>query len=77
VAKQETKDNPDKKIEELKRRVEELCDGQMDVGISDDCPAEMEESFWKYVLVRGSSVDNSLSPVGDGRRVTPGSGFAQ
>jgi hypothetical protein len=47
VAKQ---DNQDKKIEELKRRVEELCDGQTNVGISDDCPAEMEESFWKYVL---------------------------
>jgi hypothetical protein len=43
-------DNRDKRIEDLKRRAEELCDGQMELGKLDDCPAEMEESFWKYVV---------------------------
>ena len=43
-------DNRDKRIEDFKRRAEELCDGQMELGKLDDCPAEMEESFWKYVV---------------------------
>jgi hypothetical protein len=50
VAKPQAEDNQDKRIEDLKRRAEELCDGQMNAGIHDDCPAEMEESFWKYVV---------------------------
>jgi hypothetical protein len=50
VARQKAEDNQDKRIEDLKRRAEELCDGQMKLGISDDCPAETEESFWKYVV---------------------------
>ena len=40
----------DKRIEDLKRRAEELSDGQMTLGIEDNCPAEMEESFLKYVV---------------------------
>ena len=50
MARPEAKDNRDKKIEDLKRRAEELCDGQMELGGLDDCPAEMEESFWKHVV---------------------------
>jgi hypothetical protein len=50
VARPEAKDNRDKKIEDLKRRAEELCDGQMELGRLDDCPAETEESFWKHVV---------------------------
>jgi hypothetical protein len=50
VARQEAEDDRDKRIEDLKRRAEELCDGQMKVGSLDDCPAETEESFWKYVV---------------------------
>ena len=46
----EAKDNPDKRIEDLKRRAAELCDDQMELGKLDDCPPEMEESFWKYVV---------------------------
>lgn len=38
-----------KKIEDLKRHVEQLCGGQMTTGKLDDCSAEMEEAFWKYV----------------------------
>jgi hypothetical protein len=35
----------------LKRRAEELCGGQMEVGDPlDDYPAEVEESFWKHVV---------------------------
>jgi hypothetical protein len=50
VARPEADDEQDQRIEELKRRAEELCDGQMEVGTLDDCPAEIEESFWKYVV---------------------------
>jgi hypothetical protein len=50
VASSEAKDNPDKRIEDLKRRAEQLCDGQMELGGMDDCPAELEESFWKHVV---------------------------
>ena len=50
MAKPEAEDDRDKRIEDLKRRAEELCDGQMEVSSLDDCPAEMEESFWKHVV---------------------------
>lgn len=45
---------PEDKIEALKRRAEELCGGQMEVGELDDypseVPAEVEEGFWKHVV---------------------------
>jgi hypothetical protein len=45
---------PEDKIEALKRRAEELCGGQMEVGSLDDypaeVPAEVEEGFWKHVV---------------------------
>ena len=50
MAKPEAEDDRDKRIEDLKRRAEELCDGQMEASSLDDCPAEMEESFWKHVV---------------------------
>jgi hypothetical protein len=50
VTRPEAEDNQDKRIEDLKRRAEELCDGQMKLGTLDDCPAETEESFWKHVV---------------------------
>jgi hypothetical protein len=50
VTRPKPEDNRDKRIEDLKRRAEELCDGQMELGKLDDCPAEMEESFWKHVV---------------------------
>ena len=50
MARQDAEDQRDKRIEDLKRRAEELSDGQMEVGGLDDCPAEMEESFWKHVV---------------------------
>jgi hypothetical protein len=50
VAKPEDNDDLDTRIEELKRRAEELSGGEMQVGEMDDCPAEMEESFWKHVV---------------------------
>ena len=50
MARPEAKDDRDKRIEDLKCRAEELCDGQMELGILDDCPAEMEESFWKHIV---------------------------
>jgi hypothetical protein len=43
--------SPEDRIEDLKRRAEELCGGQMEVGsLDDDYPAETEEAFWKYVV---------------------------
>jgi hypothetical protein len=45
---------PEERIEALKRRAEELCGGQMEVGSLDDypseAPAEVEEAFWKHVV---------------------------
>lgn len=46
----EREDDRDKRIEELKRHVEELSDGQMEVGGLDDCSSETEESFLKYIV---------------------------
>ncbi|HET9743357.1 MAG TPA: hypothetical protein VFQ00_11460 [Terriglobales bacterium] len=50
MAKHEHEDDQDKRIEDLKRRAEELSDGQMEVRELDDCPAEVEESFWKHIV---------------------------
>jgi hypothetical protein len=50
VAKRDAEDDQDKRIEELKRRAEELSDGQMEVTMLDDCPADVEEAFWKHVV---------------------------
>jgi hypothetical protein len=41
---------PEKSVDDLKRRAEELTGGQMEIGGLDDCPAEVEEGFWKYVV---------------------------
>jgi hypothetical protein len=41
---------PEKRIDDLKRRAEELTGGQMEIGGLGDCPAEVEEGFWKYVV---------------------------
>jgi hypothetical protein len=38
------------RIEALKRRAEELCGDEMNAETMDDCPAELEEAFWKYVV---------------------------
>ena len=48
------KGTPEQRIEDLKRRAEELSGGQMRVGTLDDYPAEVpeevEEGFWKHVV---------------------------
>ncbi|HET9284711.1 MAG TPA: hypothetical protein VFR24_22400 [Candidatus Angelobacter sp.] len=41
---------PEENIDALKRRAAELCGGQMQTGSLDDCPVEVEEDFWKYVV---------------------------
>jgi hypothetical protein len=41
---------PEKRIDDLKRRAEELTGGQLEIGGLGDCPAEVEEGFWKYVV---------------------------
>ena len=55
MAKPKAKDDrekriPEESIEDLKRRAEDLCGGQMEVGNLDDYPAEVEEGFWKHVV---------------------------
>jgi hypothetical protein len=50
VAKPKAEDDREKRIEDLKRRAEELCGGQMEVGSLDDCSAEAEEAFWKQLV---------------------------
>jgi hypothetical protein len=39
-----------KKIEELKRKAEELAGGKMMEGESDECPPEVKERFWSHVV---------------------------
>jgi hypothetical protein len=41
---------PEKRIDDLKRRAEELTGGQLEIGGLGDCPAEVEEGFWKYLV---------------------------
>ena len=50
MAKPKAEDDQEKRIEALKRHAEELCGGQMEVGSLDDCPAEVEEAFWKHIV---------------------------
>lgn len=50
MATPEAEDDQDKRIEDLKRRAEELCDGQMELCMLEDCSAEVEEAFWKEVV---------------------------
>ncbi len=50
MAKPKAEDDREKRIEDLKRRAEELCGGQMEVGTLDDCSAEVEEAFWQHVV---------------------------
>jgi hypothetical protein len=45
------KGTPEKRIEDLKKRAEELSGGQMKVADPlDDYPAETEEEFWNYIV---------------------------
>ena len=54
MAKPEAEDDQnqrqDERIEDLKRRAEELCDGQMELRVSENCSAEVEETFWERVV---------------------------
>ena len=50
MARLKAEDDRDKSVEDLKRRAQELCGGQMKTGGLDDCPAEDEEKFWKQVV---------------------------
>jgi hypothetical protein len=50
VAKPKAEDDQDKRIEDLKRRAEELCGGQIEVRVLDDCPTDTEETFWEGVV---------------------------
>ncbi len=50
MAKPENDDDQDQRIENLKRRAEELCGGPMELEAADDLPGEIEESFWKHVV---------------------------
>ena len=50
MANPKAEDDREKRIEDLKRRAEELSGGKMEVGALDDYPAEVEEAFWKQVV---------------------------
>ena len=50
MAKRDAEDDREKRIEDLKRRAEELCGGKMQVGEPNDCSSEMEEEFWEHVV---------------------------
>jgi hypothetical protein len=50
VSKSQADDERDKRIEDLKRRAEELGGGEMELGGLDDYPDETEESFLRHVV---------------------------
>lgn len=50
MAKPETEDDQDARIDDLKVRAEELSGGQLDIAKLDELPAEVEEAFWKHVV---------------------------
>jgi hypothetical protein len=50
VAKPKDEDDPEKRIDDLKRRAEELCGGEMEIRTLDDCSAEVEEAFWQQLV---------------------------
>jgi hypothetical protein len=50
VTKPRAGDDQEKRIEDLRRRAEELCNGQMETCMLDDCSAETEEAFWKQIV---------------------------
>ena len=50
MAKDQSEKDREDKISELKRRAEELSGGVMETGGLDDCPSEIEESFWQQVV---------------------------
>ena len=50
MGKSESEEDRKKRIEDLKRHAEQLCGGEMTVAKLDDCSAETEEAFWKYVV---------------------------
>jgi hypothetical protein len=50
VAKPKTEDDQDQRIENLKRRAEELGQGEMEIDELGDCPADLEEAFWEQVV---------------------------
>jgi len=46
----ESDDDREKRIEELKRRAGELAGGEMKTGEIEPCPPEVEEGFWRHVV---------------------------
>src|SRR3989442_2151907 len=40
----------EERIQKLKQEAAALCDGKMRAHVSPDCPAEIQEQFWKQVL---------------------------
>ncbi len=50
MANNESDDDREKRIEELKRRAEELTGAEMKTGEIEPCPPEVEEGFWKHVV---------------------------
>lgn len=48
MAKSKVEDDRDKRIEQLRRRADKL--GARQIHSLDDCPADVEEAFWKHLL---------------------------
>jgi len=46
----ESDEDREKRIEELKRRASELAGPEMKSGTAEDCPPDVEEGFWKHVV---------------------------
>ena len=50
------------RIEALKQKAAALVDGQMRAHVSADCPAEIEEQFWRRVVASESAPEVEVEP---------------
>ena len=76
------KKSPEERIEDLKRRAEELSGGQMTVGTLDDDPSEVpeevEEGFWKHIVdYEEASRTTNFQQLENAGVSLPSPGFAQ
>lgn len=50
MAKPRAQNDQEKRIADLKRRAKDLCGGQTEQFMLDDCSPETEEAFWKQIV---------------------------
>ena|SRR6267378_2874887 len=69
-ASSESHDDIDVRIEKLKQEANALANGQMRSHVSEDCPADVQEQFWRHVIAFEQGINPS--PARAGSRGRPG-----